>query len=158
MTHRVHRRGIKPSGPTKPFPWMPLFSQPLSSPPRAPHRRTPSIPRAAKLEERRWSRGRRQRFRSMSTISLCSLPAPFPSSARSEPHPAPRFLSGSARTSPSSMEPKDHMDEHGHAPLRAPPSASFGRRGDFGETAATLQPPQPPSTPLSEPCPAFSSS
>jgi hypothetical protein len=156
--HRLHRRGIKPTGSAKPFPWTPFFPQPLSSPPRAPHQRAPSIPRAAELEERRRSRGRWRRFWSTSTISLCSLPAPFSSSARSEPHPAPRFLSGSARTSPSSTEPEDHADEHGHAPPRAPPSASFGRGGDFGETAATLQPPQLPSMPLGEPCPAFPSS
>jgi hypothetical protein len=157
-THRAHRRGIKPSEPTKPLPYTPFFSQPLSSPPRAPHRPTPSIPQAAKLEERRWSRGRWRRFWSMLTLSLCSLPAPFPSSARSKPHPTPRFLSGSTRMPPSSTEPEDHADEHGHAPLRSPPSASFGRGEGFGETAAALQPPQLTSMPLGEPHPALPSS
>jgi hypothetical protein len=38
-----------------------------------------------------------------------------------------------------------------HTPPRAPLPASFGRGGDFGETAAALQQPQPPSTPLGEP-------
>jgi hypothetical protein len=36
-THRVHRRGIKPSEPTTSLPWSPFFPQLLSSPPRAPH-------------------------------------------------------------------------------------------------------------------------
>jgi hypothetical protein len=46
------------------------------------------------------------------------------------------------------MEPEDHADENGHAPLRSPPSASFGHGEDFGETTAALQPPQLTSTPL----------
>jgi hypothetical protein len=114
--HHVHRRGIKPPGPTPSLLCSPFFSQPLSSPLRTTHWRAPSIPRAAKLEGRRRSRGRRRRFWSTPNLSLCSLPARFSSSAGSEPHLVVRFFSGSTRTSPSSSKPEEHADEHTHAP------------------------------------------
>jgi hypothetical protein len=47
--------------------------------------------------------------------------------------------------------PRTIADEHGHTPPRAPLPASFGRGGVFRETAAALQQPQPPLTPLGEP-------
>jgi hypothetical protein len=145
---RAHRLQIKPLHPSPRPLCSPFPLSHLSSPLRTPHWQAPSIPRAAELEGRRRSRGRRRRFRPTPRLFLCSLLACLSSSARSRPHPAVCFFSGSTRASPSPSKPEEHADERTHAPPSSTPFCKIWSRNelrrDRRHPAAT---PASPSTP-----------